>query len=518
MSSAEDPMQSVKAVLASVVDGIVTFDDRGSVSSFNQAAERIFGHAAADVIGHNVSMLLPHPYRSRYPRDFAEYLRSGKSRVVGTSLEVEGRRKDGSVFPMELAVSEAELEGERVFVGVVRDITKRREAEEALRRSEERFDLAVQGSKDGLWDWDIRTDQVYYAPQYMALLGFDQGEYPGVADSFRTKLHPEDRDRVFAAFTAHLKERRPFDEEFRHYCKDGSIRHFRARGQAIWDGRGRATRMAGSITDITERKEFEHKLAEARDAAETANQAKSQFLTNMSHELRTPLNSVIGFSNVLLKNERGNLSQADLSYLQRIRDNGIHLLSLINEVLDISKIEAGRTEIDIGPVRLDEIVREALSSIEGAALEKRIALSLEIPDDVEEIPADGKRLKQVLINLVANAVKFTERGEVAIRLRTAEGTRRPARVEVSDTGIGIPEDEIAGIFEAFHQTDASAARRYGGTGLGLAISRSFCRLMGYDLVVSSQVGRGSTFTVLLDARPGSVRREEEASHGTRAGG
>jgi len=516
MSSAEETMQRVNSVLATVVHGIVTFDGRGSITSFNHAAERIFGYAASEVVGRNVTTLLPDPYRSRYLRDFTEYLRSGQSRVVGANLEVEGRRKNGSVFPVDLSVSEAEVDDTRMFVGVLRDITKRKQAEEALRRSEERFDLAVRGSKDGLWDWDIRTDKVYYAPQYMALLGFEADEYPGIADSFRTHLHPEDRDRVFDAFMAHLKEHKPFDEEFRHRCKDGSIRHFRARGQAIWDETGKATRMAGSITDITERKEFERKLAEARDAAETANNAKSRFVANMSHELRTPLNSVIGFSNLLLKNNQGNLNKEDLSYLQRIRDNGIHLLSLINEVLDLSKVEVGRTELEIGPVRLDRLVREVITSIEGAALEKHIALSVDVPDGVDVIQADEKRLKQVLINLAGNAVKFTERGEVTIRLRTAEGTRRPVEIEVSDTGIGIPPDEIAGIFEAFHQADGSTARKYGGTGLGLAISRSLCRLMGFDLVAASEVGRGSTFRVVLDARPGTARRMEDEANGARA--
>jgi PAS domain S-box-containing protein len=350
----------------------------------------------------------------------------------------------------------------------------------------------------------------------LALLGFEENEYPGVADSFRAQLHPEDRERVFAAFMAHLKERKPFDEEFRHRCKDGSIRHFRARGQALWDDNGKATRMAGSITDITERKEFERKLAEARDAAETANLAKSQFLANMSHELRTPLNSVIGFSNVLLKNMRNGFNSEDLSFLRRIRDNGIHLLSLINEVLDISKVEAGRTELDMGLVRLDRIVHEALSSLEGAALEKNIALTAEIPDEVDAIPADEKRLKQVLINLLGNAVKFTERGEVAVRLRTAVGSRRPERVEVSDTGIGIPQGSLPRIFDAFHQADASTTRKHGGTGLGLAISRSLCRLMGFELVAVSEVGRGSTFTIMLDAGAQAARRAEGAADGARA--
>jgi len=274
--------------------------------------------------------------------------------------------------------------------------------------------------------------------------------------------------------------------------------------------------MAGSITDITEHTEFARKLAEARDAAETASRAKTRFVANMSHELRTPLNSVIGFSNLLLKNEQGNLSEADLSYLRRVRDNGIHLLSLINEVLDISKIEAGRTKLDIGPVQLDLVVRGALASLEGSAAERRVALSVEMPQRIDPIAGDEKRLKQVLINLVGNALKFTEGGEVSVRLRTDTGTRRPERLEVSDTGIGIPPDELEGIFDAFHQADSSTARHHEGTGLGLAISRSFCRSMGFDLVAQSEVGRGSTFTILLGKGPLPALPAEETVHGARS--
>ena len=224
------PIRYINAVMASVIDGIVTADETGVIVSFNPAAERIFGYSADKILGKHVLTLLSEPFRSEQARDLRDYLRGGESTIIGVNREVIGLRKDGTAFPMDLAVSEVRLDGARVFVGAVRDITKRKRAEEALQRSEERFELAVRGSRDGLWDWDIVSDEVYYAPQYMALLGFSENEYPGFADSFRSHLHPKDRERVFAAFMAHLKERRPFDEEFRHQCNDGSIRYFRARG------------------------------------------------------------------------------------------------------------------------------------------------------------------------------------------------------------------------------------------------------------------------------------------------
>jgi signal transduction histidine kinase len=217
----------------------------------------------------------------------------------------------------------------------------------------------------------------------------------------------------------------------------------------------------------------------------------------MSHELRTPLNSVIGFSNVLLRNRAGNLRERDLLYLQRIRAGGQHLLSLINEVLDLSKIEAGRMRIERAPVSLGALVEDTIASFEGQVRERPIALDAEIPEHMTPIMTDPAKLLQVLTNLIGNAIKFTERGSVIVRVVADAASRRPERIDVIDTGIGIPGDRQRAIFDAFEQADSSTARQFGGTGLGLAVSRSLCDLLGYTLDVRSEVGVGSVFSVFL---------------------
>ncbi len=263
-------------------------------------------------------------------------------------------------------------------------------------------------------------------------------------------------------------------------------------------------------SDISQRRRNERELKQAKDAAEAASRTKSEFLANMSHELRTPLNSVIGFTNVLLKNKAGTLREQDLGFLQRVLGNGKHLLGLINQVLDLAKVEAGRMELDLASVSLPALVHETLAQLEGQVRDKDVALAAEVPLWVAPLHADAGKLKQVLINLVGNAVKFTERGSVTVRAEADAATGRALALEVRDTGVGIAPDKLSSIFEAFQQADVSTTRKYGGTGLGLTIARSLCELMGYPISVASRVGVGTTFRV---AFPRPASDAEPRGHG-----
>lgn len=242
---------------------------------------------------------------------------------------------------------------------------------------------------------------------------------------------------------------------------------------------------------------LEQRVSERTAAAEQASRAKSDFLASMSHELRTPLNSVIGFANLLLKNKGANLRREDLTFVERIQTNGRHLLALINQILDLSKVEAGRLELQLAPIEVDRMIDTLAAEFEGQLHGRDVRLAVDMPHPLAPLEADAEKLRQVLINLIGNAVKFTECGTVTVRVVAEAATRRPLRIDVIDTGIGIPQDKQALIFEAFRQADSTTARRFGGTGLGLTISQALCRLMGYRIDVVSEEGCGSMFSVVL---------------------
>ncbi len=355
-----------------------------------------------------------------------------------------------------------------------------------LRASEERFALAVRGSTDGIWDWNVASDEVYYSPRFKELLGYADHEIADVFASFESRLHPDDRRGTLAALQAHLERRGDYDVEYRLQTKSQGYRWFRARGQAIWDASGRPTRMAGSITDITAMKT-------AREAAEAANRAKSEFLANMSHEIRTPLHAVIGISEQVLDTD---LDDRQRELMTMVLESGESLLGIVNEILDFSKIEAGKVELESSEFSIRELVGDTMKSLAFRAERKNLKLAYHVPADAPEtLVGDPARLQQVILNLVANAIKFTEAGEVVVRVacRPRSDGRVELQGDVMDTGIGIPADKQAAIFEAFTQADGSTTRRFGGTGLGLSICARLLDLMGGRIWVESQVGCGSTF-------------------------
>ena len=262
--------------------------------------------------------------------------------------------------------------------------------------------------------------------------------------------------------------------------------------------------------DVTEQRRVADVILASKEAAEQSNRAKSDFLARMSHELRTPLNAVIGFTNVIRRNADNHLRKTDLTYLDRIAANGKHLLSLIDTVLDVSKIESGRESVRIEPTAISTLVRDTMAELDVRATEAGVHLHVTTPWGAEA-QTDGAKLKQVLINLVGNAIKFTPRdGHVFVRVETDRMTGEATRVDVQDTGVGIPYDRQQAIFEAFEQADAQVAHTYGGTGLGLSISRKLCALMGHELTVASEPGKGSTFSIVLRTSPPVVAAQVTA--------
>ncbi|MEC4983926.1 MAG: response regulator [Oscillatoria sp. PMC 1068.18] len=419
-----------------------------------------------------------------------------------------------------IAIAQADLFEEetqrRVFLAwqnkqLQQEIQIRQETEAALRISEQRWELALRGTGDGIFDWNIQTDAVFFSNRLKEMLGYNDADTWNRLQEWRDLIHPEDLEAVLAAIQAHLESKtQPYAVEYRLRCQDGSYKWILSRGQAEWDERGNPLRMVGSNQDISDRKQTEVALQQAKEAAEAANYAKSNFLASMSHELRTPLNAILGFSQMLAHDSSLNLQQQE--YINIINRSGEHLLTLINDILSMSKIEAGRVFLQENPLDLYRLLNTITEMLKLKAHAKSLELILEIAADVPRyISTDERKLRQVLINLLGNAIKFTHLGSVCLRVKA--GTENDSKrfpfdpqvptikliFAVEDTGIGIAPQEIESLFDPFVQT-TTASKSSEGTGLGLAISKQFVSLMKGELKVSSILGQGSTFTFEIQAR------------------
>lgn len=384
---------------------------------------------------------------------------------------------------------------------------------DSLEKSEKRFALVIEGMNDGIWDWtDITKDEEYWSPQFKKLLGYAEDEIKASYTAFQALLHPDDIEKVKALVQEHFEKNVPFNIECRLRKKDGEYCWFRSKATTVRDENNKPIRMVGSIRDISQRKDGELKLRDyademesksrelaiAKEQAEQANRMKSDFLANMSHEIRTPMNAVIGMTSMLLES---NLQPDQRKKLDIIHHSGEALLEIINDILDISKIEAGKMDLEPIAFNLKTTLSDIVSLLTPRASEKGIKIDLQyIKDTPNWVMGDAGRIRQILINLISNSIKFTDFGQVLVNVKAINSNEQNVtlRFDVIDSGIGISEETQKKLFEKFMQGDSSTTRKYGGTGLGLAICYRLVKLMGGDIGVKSKEKKGSTFWFTLN--------------------
>ncbi|MGB0671361.1 MAG: PAS domain S-box protein, partial [Rhodospirillales bacterium] len=510
MRLAEERAKRLDTIINTASDGIIAIDVQGTVLIFSPAAERIFGYSADDVIGRNVNILMPGPDADRHDGYLMRYRDDGISRVVGRNREVTGLRKDGSTFPMDLAVGEADVAGGSIFTGIVRDITVRKEAEAGLIRAREdaeaaseRFQMLFENSYDAVM---ILSGRTFRACNEVALrmFGFASEEEfctygPGDLSPEYQPCGRNSAEIVLEKIKAVQTEGQQFFEWVHQRHDNGET--FPCEVLLSAKTIGNNPIIQAVVRDVTERKENELALIQARDAAEAANQAKSAFLANMSHEIRTPMNGIIGLSEILTY---GKLSAEDASMVAMIQDASRSLLGIIDDILDFSKIEAGKLKIDAVPFSLEDVIDRTCGLIGAHARAKKVSLRQFVDPAIPALlEGDELRVGQVLNNLLGNAIKFsvspTKKGCVSLRADLLDIDERIARVRlvVADNGLGIAPEDQGRLFKPFEQADNKTTRRFGGTGLGLTITKSLVAMMRGEISLNSAIGQGTTFSLTL---------------------
>ncbi|MBE2214679.1 MAG: PAS domain S-box protein [Opitutaceae bacterium] len=495
-----DSEKRFRDVSDAVGEFIWEIDLDGGIAFVSERVTDVLGLAPKDLEGRSHADLVPGPDQERWAKSFRE-LMATRGRIAGT--EWRGSTRDGRAIWLTMsALPVLDAAGTLVcYRGAGRDITRRKESESALRAAEERFSMLVDSSADAFWDVNFETGRVFFAPRLAEMLGHAALAQLG-PDDFFGLIHEEDAPRVARARAADPDApRHPFCVEARMHHADGAWLWVEINGIDVRAGDGTSDRALGFVTDITERKRAVEAIKQARVAAEAANKAKSEFLAMMSHEIRTPMNGIIGMTSLLLDTP---LNHDQAEFAETIRSSSENLLAIINDILDFSKIETGRIDLEAEPFSLRSCVEEVFDVVAPVACRKNLELTYLYEDDVPQVVVgDSTRVRQVLLNLVGNAVKFTARGEVHVEIRRAavEGhvdpKVLPVHFIVRDTGIGIPADKLHKLFQPFSQVDASTTRQYGGTGLGLAICRKLCALMDGRIWVESTAGGGSTFHFVL---------------------
>ncbi|MCF8058661.1 MAG: PAS domain S-box protein [Bacteriovoracaceae bacterium] len=482
----------------------------------------------ADLIGHNKNDALKLSYWDVTPEKYKEQeekqLASIKEKGSYGPYDKEYIHKDGNLIPVRLNGKIIKIKGQEFLWSTIEDITNPKELERKLKDTNQYLDLALEGAGLGIWDWDLRDNSVRFDRRWAEMIGLKFDETPMELSTWESRVHPDDIDAAYADIKTYMDGKTDnYENIHRMKHADGHWVYILDRGRfSDWDNEGKPIRFTGTHLDVTELKiqeqELQKALAEAKDQAELAKKAersKSEFLANMSHEIRTPMNGILGII-ALLEDSKLNEEQADLLKTMNISSNS--LLRIINDILDLSKIEAGKVELEAAPFNLVDQLNRCVNLFKEKANEKRIGLSLVVPEErPPNVLGDETRIHQVLTNLISNAIKFTEKGlvEVLIFVDKEKAQKLPIEIQVKDSGVGISEENIDKLFANFQQADNSITRKFGGTGLGLAISSKLAHLMGGEITFESVFGIGSTFTFKVDLPITTANGQEDHSKSKR---
>ena len=501
---AENASIKLQAILNSIVDAVITINEQGNILAFNDAAQHIFGYQEEEVLNQNIKMLMPIDFADGHDGYLEKYLSGGDSSIINVGRELPAIRKDGETFPMHLSISEVLTQDGTIFTGLIRDITalKLLDAENKRILNETknvawRLNFALSAPNIGVWDQDLTSNSIHWDDRMYQLFGVKRDDNLSPMQLWEQSVDLEERNVIQDEMLNTIESGQEFHYQFTITLPNNDIRHIDAHAQVMLDDEGNKVRIVGTNQDFTEQIHLQELKQEALEMAEGSLRLKSEFLASMSHEIRTPMNGVLGMLGLL---EQSQLTKQQQHHLKLANSSAQSLLLVINDILDFSKIEAGKLDLEILDFDLRSQLGDFAESMAVRAEEKQLELILDVTEvSHSRVKGDPSRLRQILTNLVGNAIKFTKNGEVVIKASVTEfDNKLQLCCTISDTGIGIPEDKIVNLFDSFTQVDATTTRKYGGTGLGLAIVKQLSELMGGHVEVESQLGKGSCFTFFIE--------------------
>ncbi len=503
--SLQESEERNRLVMSSSLDAIVIANDKGELEYWNPRAEQLLGWTPAEAIGKSMAELfIPDHMQSAHHDGMNRYLDTGVSQILNQELELSAVNKAGEEFPVELVVVTYQQNGKHYFCGFMKDISSRKKSQALLKAQEEKYRNIITNMNLGLLEVDTEENILFANQGFSDISGYEASELIGDKTS-RFLLNEEE---ISILEQKHKLRTKGISDSYEIAVKNkaGEIRWWFISGAPNYNDEGELVGSIGIHLDITNQKELESALAVAKNKAEDASVAKEAFLANMSHEIRTPLNAIIGMIRELSREE---LSPKQQTYLSHTDTAARHLLSIVNNILDISKIEAGELKLDEHNFSLQALLANITSILHFKASKKNIKLTSALSSDVwPAYVGDSARLRQVLINLLDNAIKFTVEGSVRLNVEVLEESEESQSIIITivDTGIGMDADYIEQLFSKFSQAEKSTSRRFGGTGLGMSITKEIIKLMGGDIDVVSEKGEGTEFKIQIKLSKGDINK------------
>jgi len=496
--------ENYRSVTQSANDAIITANSAGVITEWNRGAERIFGYSINEIKGKPLTEIMPEPYSTSHSAGVKRIENGGEKHVIGTTVELNGKRKDGTIFPIELSLAQWETDSGSFFTGIIRDTTEHKRAEEQLRQSEERYRTIVENTGEGIAYLNGKEQFIFANTAAEEIFGVKTKGLTGLnIDQFVSKeefkkITKESKLRAQGIRSVYEVEIiRPSGEK-RKLVVTAVPHHDKTLG---------FLGTYGVFRDITESKKTELELIAAKEHAEESDRLKSAFLANMSHEIRTPMNGILGFASLL--KEPGLSGEKQQKYIKIIEKSGARMLNIINDIVDISKVEAGLMEVSLSPTNINEQIEFIYTFFKPESELKGLQLNINCPQIIESvnIKTDTEKVYAILTNLVKNAIKFCDKGSIEIGYEYIELSTNPRQIKpflkfyVKDTGIGIPLDRQKAIFERFIQADISDNRAFQGAGLGLSITKAYVEMLGGKIWLESEPGKGSEFYFIIPYNP-----------------